>query len=79
MIAIKIFGKIKTCSPLLLSKHQKGGNSMDEDKEFRELFRRLVDCYEIDPDTADEILRQILQILFPEETETNFERDEDEQ
>lgn len=48
---------------------------MNEDKKFRELFRRLVDCYEIDPDTANEILKQILQLLFPEET--NFEEDEE--
>lgn len=68
---------IKTKTDSALSMYQEGGNSMDE--EFRELFRILVDCYEIDPDTADEILRQILQILFPEETEINFERDEDEQ
>lgn len=46
------------------------------DEAFRELFCRLVDCYEIDPDTADGILRQILQILFPEE-ETNIEREDE--
>lgn len=35
-----------------------------EDKEFRELFQRIVDQYELAPDVAEELLRQILKILL---------------
>ena len=34
-----------------------------EDKEFRELFQRIVDQYELEPDIAEELLQRILNIL----------------
>ena len=34
-----------------------------EDLEFKQLFRRIVDRYELDPVTAAELLRRILAIL----------------
>ena len=35
-----------------------------EDKEFQELFQRIVDQYELDPDLAEELLQRILNILL---------------
>ena len=34
------------------------------DEEFRELFQRLIEKYELDPETADRLLQQILEILY---------------
>jgi hypothetical protein len=34
-----------------------------EDKEFQELFQRIVDQYELEPDIAEELLQRILNIL----------------
>ena len=34
-----------------------------EDKEFRELFQRIVDQYALAPDVAEELLQRILCIL----------------
>ena len=52
----------KTCSPRGSSRIQKGGMGM-EDKEFRELFQRIVNQYELEPDIAEELLQRILNIL----------------
>ena len=35
-----------------------------EDKEFRELFQRIIDQYELEPDIAEELLQRILNILL---------------
>ena len=35
-----------------------------EDKEFRELFLRIVDQYELAPDIAEELLHRILNVLW---------------
>lgn len=69
--------EFKTCSPFRLSKHQKGGTGMEKDMVLRELFHRLAEAYVMDPGTADRILRQILAMLFPDLSETNFEREEE--
>ena len=34
-----------------------------EEKEFRELFQRIADQYELAPDVAEELLQRILKIL----------------
>lgn len=34
------------------------------DKDFRKLFERLVEDYELDPDIADKLLQRILEILY---------------
>ena len=34
-----------------------------EDKEFQELFQRIVNQYELEPDIAEELLQRILNIL----------------
>lgn len=34
-----------------------------EDKEFQELFRRIVDRYELAPDAAEALLHRILAVL----------------
>ena len=52
----------KTCFPSGASRMQKGGTGM-EDQEFRELFQRIVDQYELEPDIAEELLQRILNIL----------------
>ncbi len=39
---------------------------MDED-EFTQLFQRLVEEENLDKEIAQELLRQILKILFPKE------------
>ena len=33
------------------------------DKEFKELFQRIVNQYELEPDIAEELLQRILNIL----------------
>ena len=35
-----------------------------EDQQLRELFRRITDTYTLAPETAEELLRRILKILF---------------
>ena len=52
----------KTCSPCGSSRIQKGGMDV-EDKEFQELFRRIVDRYELAPDAAEALLHRILAVL----------------
>ena len=52
----------KTCSLRGSSRIQKGGMGV-EDKEFQELFQRIVDQYELAPDIAEELLQRILNIL----------------
>lgn len=34
------------------------------DEEFRDLFQRLVEKYELDPEVADKLLQRILEILY---------------
>lgn len=58
----RIFVIYKTCSPCGSSRIQKGGMGV-EDKEFQELFQRIVDQYELAPDIAEELLQRILNIL----------------
>lgn len=52
----------KTYSLRGSSRIQKGGMGV-EDKEFQELFQRIVDQYELAPDIAEELLQRILNIL----------------
>ena len=52
----------KTYSLCGSSRIQKGGMRV-EDKEFQELFQRIVDQYELAPDIAEELLQRILNIL----------------
>ena len=58
----RFFVIYKTCSPCGSSRIQKGGMGV-EDKEFQELFQRIVDQYELAPDIAEELLQRILNIL----------------
>ena len=58
----RIFVIYKTCSPCGSSRIQKGGMGV-EDKEFQELFQRIVNQYELEPDIAEELLQRILNIL----------------
>jgi hypothetical protein len=59
----RIFVIYKTCSLRGSSRIQKGGMGV-EDKEFQELFQRIVDQYELAPDIAEELLQRILNILL---------------
>ena len=59
----RFFVIYKTCSPCGSSRIQKGGMGV-EDKEFQELFQRIVDQYELAPDIAEELLQRILNILL---------------
>ena len=45
---------------------------MEEDTNFKELFQRIVDRYELDPDVAAELLQRILAILADSEARENF-------
>lgn len=36
---------------------------MTEEEEFKKLFQRIVEMYQILPDTASELLQRILRIL----------------
>lgn len=36
---------------------------MTEEEEFKRLFQRIVDMYQISPETAEELLQRILRIL----------------
>lgn len=36
-------------------------------EDFRELFRRLVERNQLNPEVAEKLLQKILKILFPEE------------
>ena len=58
----RFFVIYKTCSLRGSSRIQKGGMGV-EDKEFQELFQRIVDQYELAPDIAEELLQRILNIL----------------
>ena len=58
----RIFVIYKTCSLRGSSRIQKGGLEV-EDKEFRELFQRIVDQYALAPDVAEELLQRILNML----------------
>lgn len=58
----RFFVIYKTCSPCGSSRIQKGGMGV-EDKEFQELFQRIVNQYELEPDIAEELLQRILNIL----------------
>lgn len=35
-----------------------------DDEDFRKLFERLIENYELDPEVADKLLQQILEILY---------------
>ena len=58
----RLFLICKTFSPYESSRIQKGGMDV-EDKEFQELFQRIVDQYALAPDVAEELLQRILSIL----------------
>ena len=42
---------------------------MFEEEEFKQLFRRIVEMYQISPDTATELLQRILTILADNQEE----------
>ena len=44
------------------SRTQEGGNHMD-DKDFRNLFHRIVNQYTLEPAIAEELLQRILNVL----------------
>ena len=47
---------------------------MDEE-QFRELFRRFIEQYELSPDIAEELLQKILNILkFAKSDQTHIEK-----
>ena len=58
----RFFVICKTYSLCGSSRIQKGGMGV-EDKEFQELFQRIVNQYELEPDIAEELLQRILNIL----------------
>lgn len=35
-----------------------------DDEDFRKLFERLIENYELEPEVADKLLQQILEILY---------------
>lgn len=35
-----------------------------DDEDFRKLFERLVENYELEPEVADKLLQRILEILY---------------
>lgn len=43
--------------------YSRKGESVMEDETFKELFQRLMDQYEMDPETAATLLQRILNIL----------------
>lgn len=51
---------------------------MTEEEEFKKLFQKIVELYQISSDTAAELLQRILAILSEscEENETTEERKE---
>lgn len=61
--------KFKTVYPPVSSKKQKGGRSMDGEDQFRELFQRIVELYQLSPEIAAELLQRILAILAGESDE----------
>lgn len=47
---------------------------MDEE-QFRELFHRFIEQYELSPDIAEELLQKILNILkYAENNQTHIEK-----
>ena len=47
---------------------------MDEE-QFRELFRRFIEQYELSPDIAEELLQKILNILkYTENAQAHIEK-----
>lgn len=63
-------GENKTFPDLLSSKVQKGGITMEQEDYFRQAFAKLIEVYQLDPDTAAELLQRILHILFPDTEES---------
>ena len=45
---------------------------MFEEEEFKQLFRRIVEMYQISPDTAAELLQRILSILADSQEENEL-------
>ena len=41
---------------------------MDGEDRFKELFRRIVELYQLSPETAEELLQRILRILAEGDT-----------
>ena len=64
----RFFVICKTYSLCGSSRIQKGGMGV-EDANFKELFQRIVDRYELAPDVAAELLQRILAILKNTEDE----------
>lgn len=44
---------------------------MVEEEEFKKLFQRIVETYQITPETAAELLQRILTILASDQEETD--------
>lgn len=44
---------------------------MVEEEEFKKLFQRIVEAYQIMPETAAELLQRILAILANDQEETD--------
>lgn len=63
-------GENKTFPDLLSSRVQKGGIAMEQEDYFRQAFAKLIEVYQLDPDTAAELLQRILHILFPDAEES---------
>ena len=45
---------------------------MDIDAEFRELFKFLIEQYQLSPEIAQKLLKRILQILSENAGESNY-------
>lgn len=69
MTYLKIFRKIKTDSPSVPSNKQKGVSKVDGEEQFRELFQKVVELYQLSPEVAAELLQRILAILVEGEDE----------
>jgi len=57
--------KSKTCAPSFSSVKQKEAEGMCSD-DFRTLIIRLIESFSLDPETAVQLLKQILEILQEE-------------
>lgn len=49
---------------------------MEREAGFKELFKRFVESQQLSPETAEELLQKILNILFPKHTENKNDSEE---
>lgn len=68
MTIYEFFIILKSIFPPASSYIWKGGNPMDGEDRFKELFRRIVELYQLSPETAEELLQRILRILAEGDT-----------